>query len=181
VFESVFKQPNFKEIAPDIIQVDFLEPDFCHYVIAACEDLGTWAPAKNDKHYSTQDIHFQKEMLELYEMFSDHFHDFIVPVAQRVWGVDHFELTDMFAIKYSMEGQKKLKLHHDDSYITGSIKLNDSYEGADLYFPRQDFSNKEVSLGSIILFPGKITHPHLCTPLTQGTKYSMTLWTKDAV
>ena len=70
-------------------------------------------------------------------------------------------------------------MHHDDSYITGSIKLNNDYTGAELLFPRQKFSNKDVQVGDLLLFPGEVTHPHKCAPLKSGEKYSLTMWTKD--
>jgi predicted 2-oxoglutarate/Fe(II)-dependent dioxygenase YbiX len=83
----------------------------------------------------------------------------------------------LFTIKYSMDTQRKLNLHHDMSLVSGSLKLNNNYTGGELYFPRQGVSNSQLDVGSIILWPGQVTHPHECKELESGVKYSLTLWT----
>jgi predicted 2-oxoglutarate/Fe(II)-dependent dioxygenase YbiX len=90
-------------------------------------------------------------------------------------------LRDAFTMRYSMETQKSLGLHTDASLITGSVKLNDNYEGATLYFPRQDFTNLDVPVGSCILFPSEVTHGHYVDELKSGVKYSLTMWTSRYV
>ena len=45
-----------------------------------------------------------------------------------------------------------------------------------LQFPRQNFSNAEMSVGSLIAWPSLVTHPHLSAPITSGVKYSLTIW-----
>ena len=37
------------------------------------------------------------------------------------------DIASMFAVRYHLEGKLDLRVHHDDSYITGSIKLNNEY------------------------------------------------------
>ena len=88
-----------------------------------------------------------------------------------------YEIRDLFAIKYSMESQKSLRLHHDMPLVSGSLKLNNNYAGGELVFPRQGVDNRELEVGSIIIWPGQVTHPHECKELKSGTKYSLTLWT----
>jgi predicted 2-oxoglutarate/Fe(II)-dependent dioxygenase YbiX len=69
-------------------------------------------------------------------------------------------------------------LHNDASLVTGSVKLNDDYLGANLIYPRQNISNKDIPVGKMILFPGALTHGHECLPLRAGVKYSYTIWTQ---
>ena len=80
-------------------------------------------------------------------------------------------------MKYSEDTQKTLGFHTDASLVTGSVKLNDDYEGATLVFPRQNFNNHDIPVGKMILFPGPLTHGHYVEPLKSGTKYSATFWT----
>ena len=61
--------------------------------------------------------------------------------------------------------------------VTGSVKLNDDYEGATLIFPRQDVTNKDIPIGKMIVFPSQVTHGHYVDELQSGTKYSATFWT----
>ena len=91
--------------------------------------------------------------------------------------MEMYGLRDAFTMRYSVDTQKDLPLHTDASLVTGSIKLNDDYEGADLVYPRQNFSNKDIPVGKCILFPGMVTHGHACQTLTKGVKYSFTIWT----
>ena len=63
------------------------------------------------------------------------------------------------------------------SLVSGSMKLNNNYEGGVLRFPRQGVDNSQAPVGSIIIWPGQVSHGHECTTLTSGTKYGLTLWT----
>ena len=79
--------------------------------------------------------------------------------------------------EYKIGKQTSLRLHHDMSLVTGSMKLNNDYTGGVLNFPRQGVNNLETSVGSVIIWPGQVTHGHECTEVTSGTKYGLTLWT----
>jgi predicted 2-oxoglutarate/Fe(II)-dependent dioxygenase YbiX len=80
-------------------------------------------------------------------------------------------------MKYSEDTQKTLGLHTDASLVTGSVKLNDDYEGATLIFPRQGVTNRDIPIGKMLLFPGQVTHGHYVDQLVSGTKFSATFWT----
>jgi predicted 2-oxoglutarate/Fe(II)-dependent dioxygenase YbiX len=60
--------------------------------------------------------------------------------------------------------------------VSGSVKLNDGYTGAELEFSRQHFTNASLPVGTLLVWPSLVTHPHRSTPITSGTKYSLTLW-----
>ena len=55
--------------------------------------------------------------------------------------------------------------------------IRDSYQGGVLRFPRQGVDNSQTPAGSIVIWPGQVTHGHECTELISGTKYGLTLWT----
>ena len=90
--------------------------------------------------------------------------------------MEMYGMRDAFVMRYSLDTQTSLALHTDASLVTGSVKLNDNYVGADLVFPRQNFSNRDIPVGKCLLFPGAVTHGHTCTELTEGVKYSLTMW-----
>jgi hypothetical protein len=108
----------------------------------------------------------------------EHWQKVLFPVIERHWyPMEMYALRDAFVMRYSLDTQTSLRLHTDASLVTGSVKLNDDYLGADLYFPRQKVSNRDIPIGKCILFPGQVTHGHTCTELTHGVKYSLTMWT----
>jgi len=113
----------------------------------------------------------------LFEDFCAHYEKFICPVLEK-----HFlpeRITGWFSpmiIKYSQRNQKVV-LHHDSSLITLNVKLNTDYQGSILEFPRQNWTNKDVPKGWCYLWPSRVTHPHRTTPLTKGSKYTLSSWT----
>lgn len=179
MFNDIFyTNPTLTEVSSNVLRCKFLTPEGCLMIQETCKAIGGWTAEFGDSLYKTHDIHFEDKLPDFFQIIKDHFHSEVVPLCAEYWSIPYFEITTVFAIKYSDDTQKELKLHHDDSYISGSVKLNNTYSGAELYFPRQNFSNKEEEIGDILLWPGDITHRHGCTQLLEGEKHSLTLWTK---
>lgn len=180
--EAFFPECKITEVGSDILHTKFIRPEYIEYILACCKHLNSWAPNKGDKRYATQDIHLRKELPEIFEAINDHLNTVIWPQISMWWGVEGFEVSDMFALRYTLDTQSYLALHHDDSYITGSVKLNNEYVGAELVFPRKGhFSNKFIEPGDLLVWPGQITHAHKCTDLIEGEKYSLTIWTTQCI
>jgi hypothetical protein len=178
--EAFYSSPKIREVGSDILHLTFMTREYVDYVLEACKAVDSWAPNKHDRRYSTYDIHLNEELPSIYEAINDHLNTVIWPMVALWWGVEGFEVSNMFALKYSADTQTSLKLHHDDSYITASVKLNDDYDGAELIFPTKGkFSNKYIPVGDLLVWPGSITHAHKCTDLWHGEKYSLTIWTKQ--
>ena len=177
VEESFPQFINPTPLGKDFIRFDFLTPDFCDYIIQAAENQD-WSSNRFDA-YKTQDVYLEESMKGLYDTINLHLEERIWPSVIKYWDIDPIKTATAFVLKYSMESQKSLHLHHDESHISGSVKLNEAYEGAVLKFPRQDFTNEELKVGQLLCWPSKITHPHLSTELRSGTKYSLTIWTQE--
>ena len=62
------------------------------------------------------------------------------------------------------------------AHLLQLIRLNDGYEGGMLEFPRQGFTNEKMSIGTLLVWPSLVTHPHRSSPVTRGVKYSLTIW-----
>jgi len=60
--------------------------------------------------------------------------------------------------------------------VSGSIKLNDDYDGGELEFPLQGVTNTAVPVGSVLAWPSLVTHPHQTNQLRSGVKYALTIW-----
>lgn len=161
----------------DMLVVSFLESEQCKLLIDMAEQHGGWTPLPGDK-FPAQEIRLWDISEELFADLERHWNKYIKPLCESYWHpMLHHSIRDAFVMKYTMDSQRSLPLHHDASLVTASIKLNDDYEGADLVFPRQNKTNKDVPVGEAILFPGQVTHGHKCEELISGTKYSLTIWT----
>jgi GR25 family glycosyltransferase involved in LPS biosynthesis len=165
-------------VAPEILVSTFLTERQCQEIIALAEHNGQWGSLSYDK-FPAKEIRLNEVSQEYYELVADIFMTHITQICEEYWSpMEMIGIRDIFVMKYSREGQTSLNLHTDASLVTGSVKLNEDYRGAELVFPRQDFSNINTKTGDVILFPGEVTHGHQCNELLEGVKYSLTIWTK---
>ena len=166
-----------KIIDTDMLEVKFATEEWCNYLIEIAEKHGGWEPLPDDL-FPAQEIRVKELGHGVYEELEAHWNQYIVPIVEKYWHpIKMYGIRDAFVMKYTPETQNKLALHHDASLVTGSIKLNEAYEGGELVYPRQLKSNKNTAIGDCILFPGQVTHGHQCLEVTKGTKYSLTIWT----
>ena len=166
---------DYKILSDDMLLVDFMTPDNCKEMIRLAEDQ------EFQCHYAdkvpSQDLRIKE--IGLWNELEKHWNSIIYEIVYKYWNPCHmWGLRDAFLIKYTMNGQKSLRLHNDASLVTGSVKLNDDYTGGVLSFPRQGITNEDIPIGKLILFPGQVTHGHTSTELLSGTKYSLTIWSQ---
>jgi GR25 family glycosyltransferase involved in LPS biosynthesis len=163
-------------IDKDMLVVDFMTQSQCEDLIARADKHGGWGSLSYDK-FPAQEIRMKE--LGLRDELQRHWEKHIYPVIEHYWHpIQMYGLRSSFVMRYAMDTQTSLANHHDASLVTGSVKLNDDYEGADLIFHRQGISNKDIPVGRCILFPGMVTHGHECMPLRSGVKYSLTMWSQ---
>ena len=164
---------GFEILSDDIILIDFMSKDMCENMISLAEEK-TFNIMEGDK-VPSQDLRLRE--IGLWKSLEKHWMKTVYDIVHEYWYPCHmYGLRDAFIIKYEMDKQRSLRLHTDASLVTGSVKLNDDYEGGLLEFPRQGISNKDVPIGKCLLFPGQVTHGHTSTELLSGIKYSLTIW-----
>ena len=155
---------------------DLLSPEQCAELIAVAEAHGGWQSMDGDD-YPAQEIRLAE--LDLLGDIELLFRDHLTPVIEQHWRPARMHgVRDAFVTKYTLDTQTSLSLHTDASLVTASVKLNADYTGGVLNFPRQGCSNTEIAVGDCLLFPGQLTHGHESTPITAGTKYSLTIWSR---
>jgi GR25 family glycosyltransferase involved in LPS biosynthesis len=166
---------KYELIGDEMLLIDYMTPSMCDDLIDLSDEDGGWNSLDYDS-FPAKEIRMKK--LGLWDEMERHWKESIYPIVHSFWSpFIMYGIRDAFVMRYSLDTQTKLNLHCDASVLTGSVKLNDNYEGADLVFPRQKFSNKDVPVGKCILFPGQLTHGHECQELISGVKYSLTIWT----
>jgi len=164
---------KYDVLSDDILLIDFMSEDMCQNMISLAEEK-QFKIMEGDK-VPAQELRLKE--IDQWKKLEEHWNKIVYEIIWEYWNPCHcWGLRDAFIIKYEMDKQRELRLHNDASLVTGSIKLNDDYEGGVLEFPRQKVSNKDVPIGKCILFPGQVTHGHSSSLLTKGTKYSLTIW-----
>ena len=164
---------RYEELSEDILLIDFMSRDMCENMISLAEKE-KFHILEGDK-VPAQELRLKR--IGLWEDLERHWISSIRDIVYKHWNPCHlYGLRDAFIIKYEMDKQRELRLHNDASLVTGSVKLNDDYEGGILEFPRQGITNEDIPVGKCILFPGQVTHAHTSTELQSGIKYSLTIW-----
>jgi len=161
-----------------LIARNMFTEEFCKMVIDKCESSNAWSNggmAHYDKriggkeNHPTQDIHLKDIGLE--NMWKHILHKHI---AKLVWDKYRYATKGMniaFVVKYSMEGQKELRPHHDSSAYTVNVCLNNAFEGGGCRFIHKDRTIVNKEIGSMVVHPGRVTHYHEGLPINSGVRY----------
>jgi hypothetical protein len=169
-------EAGVRVVGDELLVLPFWTPEYCATVIRAAEAIGAFEPQPDDP-VPGHEISLALISPRLFEQVEIDLGRRIWPQLQQVWPyIDYHGLRDVFVIKYAMGQQEHLRMHHDIAQVSGSVKLNEGYEGAVLDFPRQGVTNESAAVGEMIVWPSLVTHPHQATPLRSGVKYGLTIW-----
>lgn len=173
---AIDERVGVSEVGPDLLVLPCWTPTFCATVVRAAEALGAFEPQPDDP-VPGHEVSLAVISPRLFEAVQDDFGARLWPQIQSVWPyVDYHGLRDAFVIRYAPGQQESLRIHHDVAQISGSIKLNDDYDGAELRFPRQQYDNSAQVVGEMLMWPSLVTHPHETGRLLSGIKYALTVW-----
>ncbi len=152
-------------------------PEMCRAVVAAAEAAGAWASDPDDP-VPGRELSLAAISPVLFANLEGHLRQLVVPMLRSHWPtIADAGVHDAFVIKYAAgTSRADLPLHHDVAQISGSVRLNDGYEGGVLEFPRQGFSNEKMPIGTLLVWPSLVTHPHRSSAVTRGVKYALTIW-----
>ena len=174
--DAVESMLSISKVSDEMFAMSCWTPDFCAALIRAAELTGTFEPDLNDP-VPGHEVSLAVISPKLFNAVELDFGIRIWPDLQRQWPlIDYRGIQDVFVIKYEVGQQEELRMHHDGAQVSASIKLNDDYQGAELEFPRQNFSNRDMKVGQMLAWPSMVTHPHRSAPITRGIKYSATVW-----
>jgi len=180
--DFVVFNPAWVEVAPDILCIEFWKPEFCKMIVQAADEINQYESNPNDP-VPGQELRVNKISEDLYISYCKHWKQIIQPILENFYMLPTEQWflgwKVPFIIKYEMNKQRSLRPHMDGSLISGTVRLNDDYTGGELVFPRQNYKNTNVPVGSIMVWPSSIQHIHYSDTLQSGTKYSWVSWTKN--
>ena len=166
------------EIGNNINKVQVFSEIFCKEVLEIANRNGNWSKGKDNtyderiqakENHPTQDIHLKELGLE--DMWKWIVDTYISKLVWNKYNYNYKNINISFVVKYDMNGQRKLRPHHDSSTFTLNLCLNSDFDGGGCHFIKDDIKCVNKDIGSIILHPGKLTHYHSGMPITDGTRF----------
>jgi hypothetical protein len=174
--DAIDERTGITVVGPELVAVPCWTPAFCAALIRAAEAVGAFEPQPDDP-VPGHEVSLAAISPRLYSAVENDLGGRIWPQLQEQWPlVDYHGLRDAFVIRYALGEQESLRIHHDVAQVSGSVKLNDGYEGGVLEFPRQGVDNRSMPVGELLAWPSLVTHPHRTTDLRAGVKYGLTIW-----
>jgi hypothetical protein len=145
----------------------------CEWIIFESEEYaknnGGWSTSRHE-NYATTDIPVEK-ILPIFRYvlysFQTIFHK--IQTSYCLSKNTEFNIIDLFIVKYSENAQNSLDLHHDGSFLTVNVLLNDAceFEGGGTYF--NDGTTVFLEQGDMLVHSGKMKHAGI--QITKGKRY----------
>jgi GR25 family glycosyltransferase involved in LPS biosynthesis len=160
-----------EEPVADVAHFPIFNKDFCDDLIQEAEKCGEWTE-KRHEYYPTHDMLLST--LGFDEIYKRVLTEYVFPLGSHYYKLDGkrwLELnSENFIIKYSMDKQGFLSLHHDQSVLSSVLTLNEDFEGGGTFFFRQQ---KTIigKTGEMSLHPGMVSHRHGAKPISSGVRY----------
>lgn len=178
--------PTFLEGEAFLTEFPVISEDSSTNILGACEAYAEsnkgWTTTR---HYAvpTTDIpvHQIPEALSCLNESLEH-KIFPLIAARFNQKPENLRVHDAFVVKYSMDGQRYLPVHTDQSHFSATIGLNamGEYEGGGVEFispnKEQDGDNAIVKVrkGQALIFKGSLSHGG--RRITHGTRYIIALF-----
>ena len=171
---------EYVEHVPGVLAMPFLDPAWCSQVVGAAVGLDLWEPLAGDK-VPGDELRLRALDCWLFEWLDKELADSVKPIIDRRWFPSRWSnIKDSFFIRYSADRQPEIRLHEDSSHFSCSVKMRKTCCGGELWFPRQNYSDRLIPLGWLLVWPSRITHPHQVTPVAgKGDRVSLVVWTKQ--
>ena len=173
------KAMSVLEVADGILSIPFFSVEECRQLVAETKESVLWAPLPGD-NVPGDELRIKNYREAMFSSIENELKKRLESVIQQRWNPCVWKpVKDLFLIRYSSKAQPSIRLHEDQSYFSCSIVLKRACNGGDLYFPRQRYNDRLVEVGTLLVWPSRITHPHCVSPVKKGSRVSMVVWTKE--
>jgi hypothetical protein len=174
--DAIDPYPNVQVPAREILVTPFWTREFCATVIRAAELAGRWeSPDQGPTPRAQVALHtLSPRLLSLAEQ----------DLRVRIWPLlaNHWPqltavtLQDATIVRCDAGEANLLAAgRQTDAQITGLVRLNEGYHSGAHFFPRQAWDDRRVPIGSVIVWPAALTHPHRAESVNRGVRYTLNL------
>lgn len=165
------------EIGPknsSIYAVKFLRPEYCKLLIQVAERYGDW-DSKSKGDYGkgmTLPIDF---LPRLQKTYTEMVKKYLFPCASKLFPT--FNPThhdEVYILRYRSDNSKQqsMDVHYDGEPLACILTLNSEFKGGGTYYPKWNYVAK-VTPGTMMLYPGGLSHLHGGRKITDGKRYVM--------
>ena len=167
-------EPQLQEVAQDIWTAPFFSKTMCEEIVDLLETKyqENFVVQEGD-YFPIPEIELENFDAVLMNATEQHYLNKIIRPLSDLYSLIAGPIFYQYIFKICSSDE--FKIHHDRTKFTMTIRLNDDFEGGDLYFPRQNFSARNVPIGNILIWPGQVTHPYEITTVTKGNRYAYNL------
>ncbi len=173
------EEEKINNVGTDIYKVPIFTETFCNevsYLIQTLEEE-KWTSGRH-ANYPTNDMLLDD--IGLGDVYRSVVFNFLIPIALQLFRMPHDATEEKilrqdfwsedFLVRYLPYKQKALGIHHDNSYFTYNVALNENFVGGGTYFEKHDIT-VTVPAGYGVLAPGLVTHKHGARPISKGERY----------
>jgi hypothetical protein len=171
---------NLTRVSDDMYMTPFWKESFCKELVDYFDQNSYVFKNKNPDGYDTSET-FASYISKIFTLniLNQHYEKILIQMFDTYPNLNTDGYFDPYFVRYNHKDDtvNNLRLHNDISGISSVIKINNDFKGGETVFPRQDIDTKDMPVGHILVWPGQVTHPHKVNPVTEGIKYSLTIWT----
>lgn len=177
------------EVAEQLYQMQLFTAEFCKFLIEEAEHCNKWETNLEkieephpfiegavDVCEPDTTVEFDK-MPGMEKVYEQVIRNHVQPVMEALWVTFKLQRWDTPAVrKYEPDVVNSMDLHYDLETVAMVGYLNDEFKGGGTYFPRWNLtvgSSDNVKVGSVVLYPGGVSHEHSAHAITSGKRYGL--------
>lgn len=177
------------ELAEQVYLFQLFTPEFCRLLIEECEHHAGWVtvleptPAAHSAVEGVEDTYEPDTTLTwealpgLEAVYKEVIERHVRPIVERLWPTWTLQKWDPPATRrYEPNVVAGMALHNDAEAVAMVGYLNAEFTGGGTYFPRWELTvgqSETVKVGSMVVFPGGVSHEHAARPVTAGRRYTL--------
>lgn len=178
-----------RELCEQVYQFRLFTPEFCALLLEEAEHANQWVtvlehtvaehgslPGVDDLIEPDTTVSWD-EMPGLVDVYGQIIERHVRPIVESLWVTYKLQKWDTPAVrKYEPHVVREMGLHFDAETVGMIGYLSDGFEGGGTYFPRWKCAvgrSGEVIVGSVVVYPGGVSHEHLALPITSGRRYTL--------
>jgi hypothetical protein len=118
-----------------------------------------------------------EEMPGACALYAEVIRNHVQPILEGLWTTFRLQKWDVPAVRrYEPHVVSGMELHYDAETVGMVGYLSSGFTGGGTHFPRWGLTvgdSGNVRVGSVIVYPGGVSHEHLAHPITAGRRYTL--------